>query len=117
MSCMLHQSLCQPNHPFTSEGLTCKKAAHSNSHLQETLTPCVKPLPPAPLPRPFTSHPYMAANGGTMPGSSWDVGMVLESLSLSHSSHAYEDMDPAHLLHGGPLTQPPPTLPVHSALP
>lgn len=52
-----------------------------------------------------------------MPGSSWDVGMVLESLSLSHSSHAYEDKDPAHLLHGGPLTQPPPTLPVHSALP
>lgn len=42
MSCLFHQSLCQPNHPFTSEGLTYKKAAH----LQETLTPCVKPPPP-----------------------------------------------------------------------
>lgn len=56
----------------------------------------------------------MAANGGAMPGSSWGVGMILESLS---SSHAYEDMDPVHLLHGGPGTQPPPTLPVNFALP
>lgn len=65
MSCLFHQSLCQPNHPLTSEGLTYKKAAHSNSHLQETLTPCVKP----PLPTPCTPTPTLYLT--PIHGSKW----------------------------------------------